>query len=53
VEAIRKGEQVRVDSETKLVFRLEDSLQVTLESSSLTPQRHIPSGPARLGTRQN
>ena len=53
VEAIRKGEQVRVDSETRLDFRLEDSVEVTLQSSSsLTPQRNNPSGPVRFGTRQ-
>jgi hypothetical protein len=53
VEAIRKGEQVRVDSETRLDFRLEDSLEVTLQSpSSTSPQRNNPSGPLRFGTRQ-
>ena len=52
VEAIRKGEQVRVDSETQLEFRLEDSVEVTLQSPSNTPQRNNPSGPVRLGTRQ-
>jgi hypothetical protein len=53
VEAIRKGDQVRVDSETRLDFRLEDSLEVTLQSpSSSTPQRNNPSGPPRFGTRQ-
>jgi hypothetical protein len=52
VEAIRKGEQVRVESETRLQFRLEDSLEVTLESPSSSSQRTNPSGPARLGTRQ-
>ena len=53
VEAIRKGEQVRVDSETRLDFRLEDSLEVTLQSpSSSAPQRNNPSGPVRFGTRQ-
>jgi len=53
VEAVRKGEQVRVDSETRLDFRLEDSIEVTLQSpSSSTPQRNNPSGPVRFGTRQ-
>jgi hypothetical protein len=54
VEAIRKGEQVRVDSETRLDFRLEESLEVTLQSpsSSNSPQRNNPSGPLRFGTRQ-
>jgi hypothetical protein len=53
VEAVRKGEQVRVDSETKLDFRLEDSIEVTLQSpSSSTSQRNNPSGPVRFGTRQ-
>jgi len=52
VEAIRKGEQVRVESETRLEFRLEDAVEVTLESPSHTlPQRNYPSGP-RLGTRR-
>ena len=53
VEAIRKGEQVRVDSETRLDFRLENSVDVTLQSSSSTPQRTNPSGPVRFGTRQH
>src|SRR5262245_23499522 len=53
VEAVRKGEQVRVDSETRLDFRLEDHLEVTLQSpSSSSPQRNNPSGPVRFGTRQ-
>jgi len=53
VEAIRKGEEVRVDSETRLDFRLEDSLEVTLQSpSSSSSQRNNPSGPVRFGTRQ-
>ena len=53
VEAIRKGEQVRVDPETRLEFRLEDAVEVTLESSSSTrQQRTNPSGPVRFGTRQ-
>ena len=52
VEAIRKGEQVRVEPETRLQFRLEDSLDVTLDSpSSTSPQRNNPSGP-RFRTRQ-
>jgi hypothetical protein len=54
VEAIRKGEQVRVESETRLDFRLEDSVEVLLQSpsSSSSPQRNNPSGPPRFGTRQ-
>jgi len=52
VEAIRKGEEVRVDSETRLDFRLEDSLEVTLQSPSSSSQRNNPSGPVRFGTRQ-
>jgi len=52
VEAVRKGEQVRVDSETRLDFRLEESVKVTLQSSSSSSQRNNPSGPARFGTRQ-
>ncbi|HEU5238285.1 MAG TPA: hypothetical protein VFU37_14215 [Pyrinomonadaceae bacterium] len=52
VEAVRKGEQVRVDSETRLEFRLEDSLEVTLQSPSSSSQRNNPSGPNRFRTRQ-
>ncbi len=53
VEAIRKGEQVRVDSETRLDFRLEQTLEVTLQSpSSNSPQRNNPPAPLRFGTRQ-
>jgi hypothetical protein len=52
VEAIRKGEQVRVDSETRLDFRLEESVEVILQSASPTShQRNNPSGPVRFGTR--
>jgi hypothetical protein len=55
VEAIRKGEQVRIDTETRLEFRLEDPIDVKLDSSSSstsTRQRNNPSGPIRFGTRQ-
>jgi hypothetical protein len=53
VEAIRKGEQVRVESETRIDFRLEAPIEVTLQSPSTnTFQRTNPSGPVRLGTRQ-
>jgi hypothetical protein len=52
VEAIRKGEQVRVDSETRLDFRLEESIEVTLQPASSSPQRNNPSEPARFRTRQ-
>jgi hypothetical protein len=52
VEAVRKGEAVRVDSETRLDFRLEDSLEVTLDSASSSPQRNNPPGSSRFGTRQ-
>jgi hypothetical protein len=52
VEAIRKGEQVRVDSETRLDFRIENPIKVTLQSPSSSFQRNNPSGPARFGTRQ-
>lgn len=55
VEAVRKGEQVRVDSETRLDFRLENSLDVTLESPSTTTdnsRRNNPSDRPRFGTRQ-
>jgi hypothetical protein len=52
VEAIRKGEQVRVDSETRLDFRTENAIKVTLQSPSSSFQRNNPSGPSRFGTRQ-
>jgi len=52
VEAIRKGEKVRVDSEARLDFRLENPLEVTLQAASATPQRNNPSGSLRFGTRQ-
>ena len=54
VEAIRKGEQIRVASETRLDFRLEGPVEVTLQSSPSpnTSQRNNPSAPNRFGTRQ-
>jgi hypothetical protein len=53
VEAVRKGEQVRVDSETRLEFRLEEALDVTfLPSSTNNQPSNNPSGPPRFGTRQ-
>lgn len=54
VEAVRKGDQVRVDSETRLEFQLEEALDVTVQfpSPSNTPPRINPSGPPRFGTRQ-
>jgi len=54
IEAITKGEQVRVDSETRLDFRLESPLDVTVQnlSPSNSSPRHNPSGPLRFGTRQ-
>jgi hypothetical protein len=55
VEAISKGDQVRVDSETRLDFRLENPLEVTIQnnlSPSNSSPRHSPSGPLRFGTRQ-
>jgi hypothetical protein len=53
VEAVRKGDQVRVDSETRLEFRLEEALDVTVQSLSPNNQPRInPSGPPRFGTRQ-
>ena len=53
VEAATKGEQVRVDSETRLNFRLEQPLEVTLQPTlSASPSQARPlSGPARLGNR--
>ncbi len=53
VEAVRKGEQVRVDSETRLDFRLESSIDVTVPPSNNNIQpRNNPSVPPRFGTRQ-
>jgi hypothetical protein len=55
IEAVTKGEQVRVESETRLDFRLEESLEVTLRSQSPSDNssqpHNYPSGPTRLGTR--
>jgi len=53
VEAVRKGEQVRVDSESRLDFRLEQSLEVTVLSPSpvTTQPNNNPSVPPRFGTR--
>jgi len=53
VEAVRKGEQIRVDSETRLDFRLENPVDVTIQLPSPTnssPHRTL-SGPNRFGTR--
>ena len=54
VEAIRKGEQIRVDSETRLDFVLENPIEVTLQIPSPTnsPSHRTLSGPNRFGTRQ-
>jgi hypothetical protein len=52
VEAARKGDAVRVESETRLEFRMEDSLEVTLQSPTSSPQRNNPSGSDRFRTRQ-
>src|SRR5215831_18500602 len=51
-EAIRKGEQVRVDSESRLDFRLENPIDVTIQSPSNNQPRNNPSVPLRFGTRQ-
>jgi hypothetical protein len=51
-EAIRKGEQVRVDSESRLDFRLESPIDVTIPSPSNNQPRNNPSVPLRFGTRQ-
>jgi len=51
-EAIRKGEQVRVDSESRLDFRLESPIDVTIPSSNNNQPRNNPSVPLRFGTRQ-
>src|SRR2546428_2299678 len=53
VEAIRKGEQIRVDSETRLDFQLQNPVEVTIQLPSPTnssPHRTL-SGPNRFGTR--
>jgi len=53
VEAVRKGEQIRVDSETRLDFRLENPVDVTIQLPSPTtssPHRSR-SEPNRFGTR--
>ena len=54
VEAIRKGEQIRVDSETRLDFRLENPVDVTIQfpSPANSSPHHTLSGPNRFGTRQ-
>jgi hypothetical protein len=54
IEAVTKGEQVRVDSETRLDFRLEQPLEVTAQSASPIDSSHprdSHSGPLRFGTR--
>jgi LysM repeat protein len=53
VEAIRKGEQIRVDSETRLDFVLQNPVDVTIQlpsPSNSSPHRNL-SGPDRFGTR--
>ena len=53
VEAVRKGEQIRVDSETRLDFQLQNPVEVTIQLPSPTnssPHRTL-SGPNRFGTR--
>jgi len=54
IEAVTKGEQVRVDSETRLEFRLEQPIEVTEQSPSPIDSyqpRDSHSGPVRFGTR--
>ena len=52
VEAIRKGEQIRVDSETRLDFQLQNPVQVTMQYPTPTNSlRTFPSGPPRFSTR--
>lgn len=52
VEAIRKGEQIRVDSETRLDFQLQSPVQVTVQYPTPTNSlRTFPSGPPRFSTR--
>jgi hypothetical protein len=47
--AISKGEQIRIDSETALVFRLENPLDVTITTRPPSPASSNPSGaPAKL-----
>jgi hypothetical protein len=53
VEAIRKGEQVRVDSESRLDFQLQSPVEVTVRIPSPTNSSspNSLSGPVRFGTR--
>src|SRR5439155_10310864 len=54
IEAVTKGEQVRVNSEALLEFRLEQPIEVTVQSPSSIDsyQPHDShSGPVRFGTR--
>ena len=54
VEAIRKGEQIRVDSESRLDFVLQNPVDVTIQlpSPSNSSLHRSLSGPNRFGTRQ-
>ncbi len=54
VEAIRKGEQIRVDSETRLDFQIENPVEVTIQlpSPANSSSHRNLSGPNRFGTRQ-
>ena len=44
VEAVTKGEQVRVDSEAKLDFRLENPIDVTVQNPTPTNSSPLPLG---------
>jgi hypothetical protein len=46
--AISKGEQIRIESETALVFRLEKPLDVTISTRPLTSSTSTKGGPAKL-----
>ena len=54
VEAVRKGEQIRVDSETRLDFRLENPVDVTIQflSPTTSSPHRSRSEPNRFGTRR-
>jgi len=53
IEAATKGQQVRIDSESRVDFHLQQPLDVTIDSKSSTStnQRETPSGPRLLNGR--
>jgi len=46
--AISKGEQIRIESETALVFRLENPLDVTITTKPPRASNSNPAGPAKI-----